>query len=159
ILRNDASPKLFRDAVYHEFTHSEQDFLVLRSVLDDMEMQGKGIDRNNLPRLLELKKKGFENLTPAEKAEIQPLADLWTGYRNKTGRGMSDERVAEVIEARERLRDSVAPGQGSHKLSPAERDRAERLAAGFKNPVRLDSTYQAALADIGVVRGALKHLT
>jgi hypothetical protein len=149
-----SDPASFMETTYHEFVHNQQDSLVVRSAMDDVEKQtGAHLQPQDIDRLRQLQKQlsdtkvlptdQFNELMRIKKA----VDDVSEAYKAKTGWNISDEHLKEVIRARE---DRV--------LSPEERFRAEQLSYAFKNMANPGAEYGRAVNDQIFVNNELQNL-
>lgn len=148
-------PMKFMEIAYHEFVHNQQDGLILRSVIDDVEKQvGRKLTADDMSRLKELKTKMEKSDSGLADAEFNELAELETavgllkkGYKDKAGGTPSDERLAEVLRARD-----------GKPLTAEERFRADELGKAWKENAPPGEAYKRAGNDLMVTNSELNKL-
>ncbi|HEY9783822.1 MAG TPA: hypothetical protein V6D17_00380 [Candidatus Obscuribacterales bacterium] len=151
-LRSDR-PQKFMEFAYHEFVHHQQDNLIVRSVIDDVETDlGRTLTDSDMARMKELNEKMRHHTL--NDGEFSELADLETAvaltkkaYKEKAGSDLSDEHLTEVLKARK-----------GEKLTAAERLRADDLGKAFKENSPPGESYRRAGEDLSVTTNELSKL-
>ena len=151
---SNKNPLTFMEAAYHEFVHNQQDSLIVRSIVDDVErdirrpVKAEDVDR---VQSLNAKLKQTGNLSAAEKQELADLGmaiqDVRQLYRDRAGSDISDDRLRAVLTAR-----------GGKPLTPEERLRATDLARAWKESAPAGEALATAVDDLKVITGELRKL-
>ncbi|HEY9785093.1 MAG TPA: hypothetical protein V6D17_06800 [Candidatus Obscuribacterales bacterium] len=136
LLRNSDPAELGR-VVYHEMVHNQQHYIMVRKILDDSNPKIELSQMERIQELRALKENG--KISDVELKELENLNETLERIRkditDKTGSGISDERLMNILRVPEGALGEITPLRAKVLMHSFAKSGASRAFADFQRAV------------------------